>query len=62
MRQRTIIGPILLMMIGAYLLMQNFGWLIEYDRIFSKWSPALLIFLGAWIMVRRLYRKAIVRS
>ena len=58
-RQRTIIGPILLVLVGAYLLMQNFGWLVEYDPVVSKWSPALLIVLGGWIMAKRLGRRTL---
>jgi lipopolysaccharide export LptBFGC system permease protein LptF len=57
MRQRTVVGPVILILVGAYLLMQNFGWLVEYDPVVSKWSPVLLIVAGVWIMARRLDRR-----
>jgi hypothetical protein len=56
MRSTTLVGPIVLILIGAISLLQNFGWFEPYDWADSKWSPVWLIILGVAIALRRLLR------
>jgi hypothetical protein len=53
-REHTPYGAVILIGLGVFLLLANFG-LLEWDWFSRAW-PAALIVLGAWVLVDRLRR------
>ena len=49
--RREYFWPAVLIVIGVYFLLNNFGWLawLRFDIVW----PVLLILLGAWLIIRR---------
>jgi len=54
MEGRRPVGAIILIALGAFLLLANFG-LFQWEWLGKAW-PAGLIFLGVWILVERMKR------
>jgi hypothetical protein len=53
---RRPLGAIILIALGIFLLLANFG-LFQWDWLAKAW-PAGLIFLGVWILMERMKRKS----
>ncbi len=53
-RYRGMLTPLILIIIGVVFLMEKLG-IIGHDVI-SQWWPLLLIFIGGWLLVSRIYR------
>ena len=54
MRSNSLVGPIILIGLGTYFLLQKQGWLPNLGPLLAEWWPAILIIIGvAMIMQRR---------
>lgn len=53
MHSRSLIPAIVLILIGAFLLLQKQGLVPDIGPLFRDWWPALLIIAGVLLLVRR---------
>ncbi len=52
---RGLLAPVVLFIVGTTLLLQKTGFI---DRqLLAQWWPAVLIFVGGWLLIKRLDRK-----
>jgi hypothetical protein len=53
MRSKSVIGAIVLIVLGVLFLLSNFGWIPRIGPLFAQWWPAILIAVGVSLLVRR---------
>jgi lia operon protein LiaF len=51
--RKSLIGPLILIVLGAYFLLTNLGLLPHLGPLFARWWPLILIAIGALLLVRR---------
>jgi lipopolysaccharide export LptBFGC system permease protein LptF len=54
MRTKTYLGPLILIVLGAFFLLSNLGFVPHLGPLFARWWPLILIAAGALLLVRRL--------
>lgn len=53
MRSNSLVGAYVLIVLGAYFLLQKQGWLPNIGPLLSEWWPVILIVIGVTMLVRR---------
>ena len=53
MRSKSIVGALVLIVLGVLFLLSNFGWLPRLGPLFAQWWPVILIIVGVYLLVRR---------
>jgi hypothetical protein len=53
MRNKSTIGPIILILLGVYFLAQKQGWAPNLSSIASQWWPVILIIVGVSLLLSR---------
>jgi Domain of unknown function (DUF5668) len=46
MRNRSITGALILIVLGVLFLLSNFGWLPHLGPLFAQWWPLILVIVG----------------
>lgn len=46
-------GALVLIVLGHLFLLSNLGWIPRLGPLFAQWWPAILIIVGAFMLVRR---------
>lgn len=54
MRTRSIVAPLILIVLGSAFLLSNLGLLPPLGPLFARWWPLILIAVGASLLLRRL--------
>jgi hypothetical protein len=54
-RRPQLVGPVILILIGAIFLLDNLGWM-DADRVIAHAWPLVLIALGFWLFVKNRHR------
>jgi lia operon protein LiaF len=54
MRTRSVIAPLILIVLGVLFLLSNLGLLPDLGPLFARWWPLILIAVGALLLARRL--------
>ena len=54
MRRKSIIAPVILIVLGVVFLLSNFGLLPPLGPLFARWWPAILVLVGVLLLLRRL--------
>jgi lia operon protein LiaF len=54
MSRKSIVAPLVLIVLGALFLLSNVGWLPNLGPLFARWWPLILIAVGASLLLRRL--------
>jgi len=54
-RNRSLVGPLILIVIGVAFLLINLGLvpIAEMRALLAKWWPLILVVIGVWQLVRR---------
>jgi hypothetical protein len=52
-QQKSIIGAVILIVLGALFLLSNLGWIPNLGPLFAKWWPLILIIIGVSSLLRR---------
>ena len=53
MRNRSMTGAFILIVLGILFLLSNLGWLPRLGPLFAQWWPLILIIVGVSLLVRR---------
>lgn len=53
MKNKSSVGPIILIAIGVYFLALKQGWVPNFGSIISEWWPAILIIIGVSMLLNR---------
>ena len=53
MRSRSIVGPVILIVIGLLFLLSNLGWIPHIGRLLVTWWPLILIIVGVAMLIER---------
>ena len=53
MRSRSIVGPVILIVIGFVFLLSNLGWIPHIGRLLITWWPVILIVIGVGMLLER---------
>ena len=53
MRNRSLTGALILIVLGVLFLLSNFGWLPRLGPLFAQWWPLILVIVGVSLLVRR---------
>jgi Domain of unknown function (DUF5668) len=53
MRNRSITGALILIVLGVLFLLSNFGWLPRLGPLFAQWWPLILVIVGISLLIRR---------
>ena len=53
MRSRSIVGPVILIVIGFLFLLSNLGWIPHIGRLLATWWPLILIIVGVSMLIER---------
>lgn len=53
MRSKTKFGALILIVLGAFFLMSNLGWIPRLGPFFAQWWPAILIIVGVFLLIQR---------
>ena len=54
MRNRSVTGALILIVLGVLFLLSNLGWLPRLGPLFAQWWPLILILVGVSLLVRRM--------
>ncbi len=54
MFRKSILAPLILIVLGVMFLLSNLGLLPHLDPIFAKWWPLILVAVGVSLLLRRL--------
>jgi len=54
MFRKSILGPIVLIVVGILFLLSNLGMLPNIGHLFTKWWPLILVAVGVSLLLRRL--------
>lgn len=54
MSRKSILAPLILIVLGVVFLLSNFGMLPHLGPLFARWWPLILIAVGAMLLLRRL--------
>ena len=54
MRTRTVVAPVILIILGVLFLMSNLGVLPHLGPLFARWWPLILIAVGGVLLLRRM--------
>ena len=52
-RSRSIVAPLVLIVLGVLFLVSNFGWIPNLEVLFHRWWPVVLIAVGVAMLLRR---------
>jgi hypothetical protein len=52
-RQRSIVGPVVLIVLGVVFLLSNLGWIPRIGQLLITWWPAILIVVGVSMLIER---------
>ena len=53
MRPRSIVGPVVLIVLGFVFLLSNLGWIPRIGQLLITWWPAILIVVGVSMLIER---------
>lgn len=53
MKNKSTVGPIILIILGVYFLALKQGWVPNFGSIVSEWWPVILIVIGVWLLLSR---------
>ncbi len=53
MRSRSIVGPVILIVLGFVFLLSNLGWIPHIGRLLITWWPVILIAIGVSMLIDR---------
>lgn len=53
MRTRSIVGPVVLIVVGVLFLLSNLGWIPHIGQLLRTWWPLILIIVGVCMLVER---------
>jgi hypothetical protein len=53
MRPRSIVGPVVLIVVGSLFLLSNLGWIPHIGQLLRTWWPLILIIVGVCMLVER---------
>jgi hypothetical protein len=53
MRNRSITGALILIVLGVLFLLSNFGWIPRIGPLLHQWWPLILIVVGVSLLSRR---------
>jgi hypothetical protein len=53
MRNKSTVGPIILIALGVYFLALKQGWVPNFGSIISEWWPVILIVIGVSLLFSR---------
>lgn len=53
MRTRSMLAPVVLIVLGSLFLLSNLGVLPRLGPLFARWWPLILIIVGAVLLLRR---------
>ena len=54
MFRKSIVAPLILVVLGVLFLLSNLGMLPHLGPLFAKWWPLILVAVGASLLLRRL--------
>ncbi len=54
MFRKSILAPLILIVLGVLFLLSNLGWLPHLGPLFAKWWPLILVAVGLSLLLRRL--------
>lgn len=54
MRTKTVLAPLVLIVLGLLFLLSNLGLLPPLGPLFARWWPLFLIVVGVLLLLRRL--------
>jgi len=54
MPRKSIVAPVILIVLGTLFLGSNLGWLPRLGPLFATWWPLLLVLVGVSMLLRRL--------
>ncbi len=54
MSRKSILAPLILIVLGVLFLLSNLGLLPHLGPIFAKWWPLILVAVGVSLLLRRL--------
>jgi hypothetical protein len=52
-RSKSLVGALVLIVLGVLFLLSNFGWIPLLGPVFAQWWPVILIIVGLYLLVRR---------
>jgi lia operon protein LiaF len=52
-RTRSIVGPVVLIVIGVLFLLSNLGWIPHIGQLLRTWWPLILIIVGVCMLAER---------
>jgi len=52
-RSQSLVGALVLIVLGVLFLLSNFGWIPRLGSVFAQWWPVILIIVGLYLLVRR---------
>ena len=53
MRSRSIVGPVILIVIGLMFLLSNLGLIPHVGQLIATWWPLILIIVGVALLIER---------
>ncbi|HWS40537.1 MAG TPA: DUF5668 domain-containing protein [Arenimonas sp.] len=53
MKNKSTVGPIILIALGVYFLALKQGWVPNFGSIISEWWPVILIIIGVSLLLSR---------
>lgn len=53
MRTRSVLAPVILIVLGTLFLLSNLGLLPHLGPLFARWWPVVLIGIGVMLLLRR---------
>jgi hypothetical protein len=53
MRSRSIVGPVILIVIGLMFLLSNLGLIPHVGQLIATWWPVILIIVGVGLLIER---------
>lgn len=53
MKSGSRVGAIVLIVLGSFFLLSNFGLIPRIGPLMAQWWPAILVAVGLWLLLRR---------